>query len=429
VNRQLWPLIGLLLAGAILALGTCLARPEPPTPPATETPTEASPQVTSAPSAMPERTATVPPSPAPGFQVLWTLSTKGPIWGTPAVDEGTVYLTSDDGNLYAVDAQDGGVKWQFATQGIVRSRPALAAGLVYIASDDGYLYAVDAQSGEQAWRTDIGNAMPRDQRERLGTTPNPTTYDYWQSSPVVADGRVYAGSLDGSVYALAGDTGEIVWTCPTGAKVRATPTVEGGTVYIGSWDKSVYALDAASGRVRWQTPIGGQVQTNALVAGDLVYCASRKASVVALSAQTGEKVWEYGYGDNMWVESSPRLVDGVLYIGSSGTKIVAALDGRTGDLVAACSSRAFNWSTPAIAGDWLYIGGTSFRHEDRDGLFAIRLVDGGFGRGEGDVRFLPVKETLEAAGNWSGVASSPVVVDGAIYFGGLDGKLYAVSPQ
>ncbi len=39
---------------------------------------------------------------------------------------------------------------------------------------------------------------------------------------------------------------------------------------------------------------------------------------------------------------------------------------------------------------------------------------------------MPIKETLEPSGNWSGVASSPVVGDGAIYFGGLDGRLYAV---
>ncbi len=39
----------------------------------------------------------------------------------------------------------------------------------------------------------------------------------------------------------------------------------------------------------------------------------------------------------------------------------------------------------------------------------------------------PVRETLEAMGKWTGVASSPLIAEGAIFFGGLDGKLYALN--
>ena len=80
-----------------------------------------------------------------------------------------------------------------------------------------------------------------------------------------------------------------------------------------------------------------------------------------------------------------------------------------------------------FAGDRLYIGGASFQHVEKAGLLAIDLVDGKLSPSEHDHRYLPVTETLEASGNWSGVASSPVVLDGVIYLGGLDGKLYAVS--
>jgi len=245
----------------------------------------------------------------------------------------------------------------------------------------------------------------------------------------VANGQVYVGSADGNVYALAADAGSINWSFETGHKVRATPTVDNGAVYVGSWDKSVYALDALTGEMRWKAPLGGQVQTTALVAGGMVYCASRKASVVALDAQTGEIKWEYDYGRNMWVESSPRLVDGIIYIGSSGNRVVVGLDSRTGKEISVFHSNAFNWSTPAIVSDRLYIGGTSFQHVEKGGLIAIELVDGRFSPAKDDQWRLPVEETLEASGDWSGVASSPVVVDGVIYFGGLDGRLYAVSDR
>ena len=393
-----------------------------------ETPTTA-PSPTASPTALPTASPTASPGPTmvPRPEAVWILQTGAAIWGTPAISDGTVYFGSDDGNLYAVDTKNGSLRWKFLTQGIVRSRPAIVGALAYFASDDGYLYAVEAQSGTQTWRTDIGNFLPRDKRENLGTSTDPTGWDYTQSSPVVVDGQVYVGSLDGNVYALAADTGKINWTFKTGQKVRATPTLAYGVLFIGSWDECMYALNALTGQMLWKIPVGGEVQTTALVANGLVYTASRKASVVALDAQTGEKKWEYDYGRNMWVESSPQLVGDVIYIGSSGYQPVLGLDSLTGKAFTFFFSQAFYWSTPAIADDTLYIGATSFKQDvNKGGLFALRLVDGRISDPTHEYGFFSVPEQETAEGNWSGVASSPVVQNGIVYFGGLDGKLHAI---
>ena len=50
-------------------------------------------------------------------------------------------MGSNDGKLYAITAE-GALKWSYATQGAVRSSPALGAdGTLYVGSDDGNLYA------------------------------------------------------------------------------------------------------------------------------------------------------------------------------------------------------------------------------------------------------------------------------------------------
>ena len=357
----------------------------------------------------------------------WALQTDGAIWGSPAISAGTVFIGSDDGNLYAVDAQSGSLKWKFASQGIVRSQPAIANDLVYFTSDDGSLYAIQAKDGTKTWSVDIGNFLDRATREDLGGSPSPTGYDYVQSSPVVADGTVYAGSLDGNLYALEADTGAVKWTFTTAGKIRGTPAVDQGTVYIGSWDKLLYAIDARSGKVRWASGVGGQVQSTALVANGMVYCASRKASVVALDAQTGELKWEHSYGSNMWVESSPRLVDGVIYIGSSGSKIVLGLDALSGKPTAIYISPDFHWSTPLVIRDTLYIGGTSYKPDLKGGLYSLKIVDGKFSDLDEDRQVFPSVDTMEFSGNWLGIAGSPVTENDLIYFGGLDGKVYAVN--
>jgi eukaryotic-like serine/threonine-protein kinase len=381
-------------------------------------------------TAAPATSASTDPLPAPTQETTmnahWVFQTAGAIWGSPALSQGSVFIGSDDGNLYALDARTGSLRWKFASQGIVRSQPAIANGLVYFTSDDGLLYAIHVKDGKQAWSADFGNSLDQTKRENLGGA-SPTDYDYVQSSPVVSDGTVYAGSLDGHLYALTADTGKIIWTFSTAGKIRATPAVDQGTVYIGSWDKLFYALDAQTGQIRWTSPVGGEVQSTALVANRLVYCASRKASVVALDSQTGELKWEHSYGNNLWVESSPRLVDGVIYIGSSGSKIVLGLEALTGKPTAIYVSPDFHWSTPLVVRDTLYIGGTSYKADQTGGLYSLKIVEGKFSTLDQDRQVFSSVETMESSGGWNGIAGSPVTDNAMIYFGGLDGKLYAVN--
>jgi outer membrane protein assembly factor BamB len=151
--------------------------------------------------------------------------------------------------------------------------------------------------------------------------------------------------------------------------------------------------------------------------------------VVALDAQTGRLAWEYDYGTNMWVESSPTLVNGILYIGSSGNQYVVGLDGQAGSEFTKLNTATFNWSTPLVVSDTLLIGAATYQKPYIGGLLAIKLAGGKLPAANNLDRFRWYL-TLDAAPDmsevWSGVASSPVMADGVIYFGGLDGRLYAV---
>jgi outer membrane protein assembly factor BamB len=375
-------------------------------------------------------TANPVPTTVPTPEVVWNYETGAAIWGTPTINDDTVYFGSDDGKLYAVDAQTGSPRWEFPTQGFVRSQPAVMGEMVYFTSDDGFLYAVDAQRGTLAWRTDIGNALTPEVRKNIGTN----AYDYRQSSPIVVDGEAYVGSLDGNVYALSANTGQVIWTYNTNGKVRATPVLANGTLYVGSWDGYSYALDVNTGQLLWKEPLGGAVQSTALVVDGVVYTASREASVFALDATTGKTKWEYSYGNGMWVESSPTLVDGILYVGSSGSQIIVGFDSQTGNVVTTFYSVAFHWGTPVLVNQVLYMGGTSKRMDENDGgLYRLMLVDGKFAsefatrKNRAQWLFFPVLGWEGAERNLSGVASSPVVQNGILYFGGLDGRLYAMN--
>jgi outer membrane protein assembly factor BamB len=53
-----------------------------------------------------------------------------------------VYIGSDDGKIYAVDAASGQELWDITTGDSVTSSPAIANGILYVGSDDGKLYAI-----------------------------------------------------------------------------------------------------------------------------------------------------------------------------------------------------------------------------------------------------------------------------------------------
>ena len=89
---------------------------------------------------------------APGVPKLtgvkWKFHTNGYIISSPAVANGTAYVGSTDGSLYALEVASGTQKWKFKTGARVVSSPAVENGVVYFGSDDGNFYAVDAASGQ-----------------------------------------------------------------------------------------------------------------------------------------------------------------------------------------------------------------------------------------------------------------------------------------
>ena len=396
-------------------------------------------------------------SAAPSLETLvWKFRTGGRVISSPLVVGDAVYVGSADGALYAVDRATGAQRWKFETRGPVNSSPAYHDGLVYAGSVDGNFYAVDAATGTVKWTfatkgerrftaPGIHGAIPRTER-----MPDP--FDVFLSSPAVAGNTVYFGSGDQHVYALDAATGALRWSFATGDVVHASPAVVDGVVYIGSWDRNIYALDARTGRERWRHTTGNDtiiynqigVASSAAVAGDMLVVGGRDGKFHALDARTGAGRWVH---DNRggWTIASPAVKDGIVYFPTSDGTRFKALDLATGAPRFDLQNRAVSFSSPAIAGGIAFYGtsdgylnavdlrtGTLVRQFQTDGskengpkytdengrlrtnlMYPDRTLDG----------MMIGMRTMQTLGS---VLSSPVVVDGVVYFGSTDGHLYAV---
>jgi len=390
-------------------------------------------------------------------RVKWKFHTGGRVFSSPAVSNGTLYAGSTDGNLYALDLEAGSQKWKFATGARVTSSPAVAGGVVYFESYDGNFYAVDAASGQLKWKFQTGGERRFTAKHLHGGLPAaesvPDPFDFYLSSAVVWNGAVYFGSGDGNIYALNAASGTLKWKHPTGDIVHASPAIADGTVFVGSWDSYFYALDAATGQEKWRFKTGDDpdthnqvgIQSSAAVVDGVVYFGCRDSNLYAVDAQTGQKKWAFDTKGS-WVIASPAVRGGKVYFATSDSGLFYMMDTKSGTPIFSLNFKQWPmFSSPAVAGDMLYIGSNEGK------LIAIDLaaqktawifqteaslqngpaftkpdgspkMEAAFTENFYDDMVVGVSKLLSVGA----VLSSPVVVNNVIYFGSADGYVYAL---
>jgi outer membrane protein assembly factor BamB len=390
-------------------------------------------------------------------KVKWQFHAAGQVISSPAVVGKTVYVGSTDGNLYAVDRETGTQKWKFEAKSRITSSPAVSDGLVYFGAYDGVFFAVDASTGQLKWKFQTGGERRFSARHLHGSQPAaetaPDPWDCYLSSPVVSKGAVYFGSGDGNVYALNAASGALKWKFKTGDVVHASPAIADGAMFIGSWDSYFYAIDATTGNERWRFRTGEDpdihnqvgIQSSAAVMDGTVYFGCRDSHLYALDTRTGQKKWAFPTKGS-WVITSPAVRNGKVYFATSDSGLFYELDAKTGSVVFSLTFQGWpTFSSPAIAGDFLYAGSTAGTLKAVDlanqkiawtfATEASKQNSPKFTKSDGTADYYAGFATDFYDDLMTGYAklltvgpilSSPVVVDDVIYVGGTDGNLYAL---
>ena len=150
-----------------------------------------------------------------------------PIYASPAVVAGRVYIQDSLGHVACVEAKTNRVAWLRKIGGInSSSSPAVAGGKVFVGSTEGDLAVLDAQSGEVVARTPLGGPVI--------------------AAPAVADDALYAVTFNGRLHKLDLD-GRIVWSFDGKADCRTELAVLDGAVYF-STDRCMNVVTDAGAR-------------------------------------------------------------------------------------------------------------------------------------------------------------------------------------
>ncbi len=215
---------------------------------------------------------------------------------SPLLRNNTLYVGTWNNDVIALNARTGRQKWRFQADDQVNTSGAYWKGRIFIASDAGTLYALNAGSGRLIWSAQSNSSFG--------------SREFWYATPTVAYGRVYIGNTDGTMYVFGAKTGNLLWARPLGSYIYGAAAVYRRKVFVGTYDGKFYALDAATGDTRWEIDAQGAVHAAPTVVDGLVYyavcsscgsaaqraVASGPDSTHAVRASDGKRVWRFADG-------------------------------------------------------------------------------------------------------------------------------------
>lgn len=286
----------------------------------------------------------------------------GRVTAQPVVADGRVYTMDALDVVSAFDAATGKRVWRFdpapenAKDQTYGGGIAAASDKLYLATGYGEALALEAATGKVIWRKSL-NAPSH-------------------GAPTVADGRLFAVTVDNQLEVLASDDGRLLWTHsglpePASLLGAASPAVEGDIVVVPYSSGELFGLRVENGRVLWSDnlataqPLGAansiaDVRGQPVIDRDRVFAVSNSGLMVAIDLRTGDRVWEQDVGST----HAPWAGGDFVYVlaGDDNVVCLSRQDGKVRwvrELPRYKDEKkkkdALTWTGPVLAGDRLIV--------------------------------------------------------------------------
>ncbi|HEY9843648.1 MAG: PQQ-binding-like beta-propeller repeat protein [Candidatus Sericytochromatia bacterium] len=279
----------------------------------------------------------------------------GYLWDLPDYEEYQGQRPTD--GVYAFDLRTGQRNWYAPAENDVNN-VVWADGKLIATGDEGAIWALDPRSGKRLWRTEL---------KGIG----------FQLLPLGR--RVIVGDDSGQLAWVDIASGKITASSQLDGVVRSGAASDGQTVFTATLQGTVYAYDL-DGRLKWKQslreiyPEFASSETQLEIYGaptvykDMVVLGFARDSyydvpaLVALDRHNGGLRWKgtaYA-GKSEWgnIRTSPAVFNNMLFYAEPYSNTVVAVDGLNGKAAGGLEVGAPmfpQWSSPAIAGDTLYV--------------------------------------------------------------------------
>ena len=249
----------------------------------------------------------VQPGPGPDGQpqLIWSAKAGGAM-SSPILGDGTLFVGSDDGHLYAFDARTGADRWRLDL-GAPSNVPVFGDGVVAVADRNGVLHGVVAATGVERWHT----------------TPVVN-----MTAPVLADGIVYITGTDHKAHGFDLQTGVERWSWTTTADLSNALVIGADTAYVSSHDGVLHAVALDGSHETWSYQMNSTEFGIPTVSGDVVLLNSLQGAgepsgeLYALDRTSGKLLWRFRGPSGLQV-SLGSVRDGILYAPTEADGIYA----------------------------------------------------------------------------------------------------------
>jgi outer membrane protein assembly factor BamB len=322
-------------------------------------------------------------------ELLWQFTDDdGGFEATAAIADGTVFVGSLDGHLYAIDLETGEQRWKLESDLGFKAAPAVRDGRVYIGDVDGLFRAVDAKTGRELWK-------------------HQTDAEINAGANFYGD-NVVVGSQDAVLYCLKCETGEVVWQADAEDQIRCMPTIVGDTSFVSGCNAKLNVVDLTQGKLVSGVDLAAPTLCTPAVVGPIAYVGTDGGTFFAVDWKASKIAWTYENRARPSPFWSSAAVSGDLVVVGSRDKMVHALNRQTGGPVWAFSAKRNVDSSPVVVGDRVYVGSDDGR------LYGLKLATG-----QEVWRF-------EAGGR---IAASPAVASRRLVIGNDEGVLYCLGKR
>lgn len=289
-------------------------------------------------------------------------------WAPPCItaDRSLVVVAAASGVLHALDLASGQPRWARRDLGQLGLGCGRDAARVFVGAE-GRVLGLDAASGRTQWSSDVGgmvggpitvtgtlaivpvrpnnyvalDAVNGEVRWRLRRSKSDAISVRGQAPATVDPARrlAFLGNADGSVQAVALDSGELRWTQRlSGVRtddpfpdVDAQPVLDAsGDLWVASYNGGLFALDPASGEVRRRVEVVKHVTgLREVPHAGLLVASIGDGQVVGVHAASGLVRWRYRM--KKAVPTPPEVLEGgrvVVGSGRGGLVVLEPLDGR-----------------------------------------------------------------------------------------------------
>jgi len=206
----------------------------------------------------------------------------------PVISGQVLYAASADGEVVAIDRRSGDDLWETELDTLLSGGVGVSGPGLFVGTSEGIVLKLDANSGERLWGAQLHGEI--------------------LSAPQSNGKVVVVQTYDGKLQGLDFETGAMLWTYDSNVPVltirgTSTPIIDEGRVYAGFANGRVLAFDIDSGAVLWEVRVAipqGRSEIERIVdidgsmelASGRLYAASYQGNVVAIDVRSGRKLWQ-----------------------------------------------------------------------------------------------------------------------------------------